>query len=106
MESVRERMHELGVTSLALTMGHADGGEARLLLSQKDRVVESVATSIPTDRTHGTGCLLSSSVASRLAHGRPLAESVEAAHQWVSRAVKHGHRFKSGGAPDPMVVVD
>jgi hydroxymethylpyrimidine/phosphomethylpyrimidine kinase len=52
---------------------------------------------IDSTSTHGTGCTLSAAVAAGLAHGRPLLEAVDAALDFVHRAILeapglgHGH---------------
>jgi hydroxymethylpyrimidine/phosphomethylpyrimidine kinase len=91
----------LGAGAVVVTGGHDRGGEVETLLIT-DHAVEKVhARSIQSDRTHGTGCLFSSALAARLAHGESLLRSVEAAHRWVSRCVERGQPFASAGAPDP-----
>jgi len=45
---------------------------------------------IDTDATHGSGCTLSSAVASHLAHGEMLDFAVEAGTAFMQRAIRHG----------------
>jgi len=46
--------------------------------------------------THGTGCTTSAAIASYLARGLPMAEAVERAKLYVTRAVRKFHRWESG----------
>ena len=46
--------------------------------------------------THGTGCTTSAAVASYLARGLPMAEAVERAKLYVTRAVRKFYRWQSG----------
>jgi len=45
---------------------------------------------IDTDATHGSGCVLSSAVAARLASGESLTDAVEASVAFMERAVRYG----------------
>lgn len=49
--------------------------------------------------THGTGCTLSSAIATFLAMNTQLADAVEAAIQYVSEGIKHGYTVGSGTNP-------
>jgi hydroxymethylpyrimidine/phosphomethylpyrimidine kinase len=46
--------------------------------------------------THGTGCTMSAAIASYLARGLPIAESVERAKLYVSKAIRKFHRWSAG----------
>ena len=54
-----------------------DGGEIQWIRGER----------IENRNTHGTGCTLSSAIACRLAEGRPLAESVRLAKEYVTGAI-------------------
>lgn len=54
---------------------------------------------IGTDGAHGTGCTLSSAIASSLALGRTLEESVESAKEYVSSALLSAPRLGRGHRP-------
>ncbi len=54
---------------------------------------------IKTNHTHGTGCTLSSAIACGLANGKTMAESVAAAKDFVSGALRYGLRLGRGNGP-------
>ena len=54
---------------------------------------------IENPNTHGTGCTLSSAIASNLAKGRDLETSVEAAKRYISGALAAMLDLGSGSGP-------
>ncbi|HET7229666.1 MAG TPA: bifunctional hydroxymethylpyrimidine kinase/phosphomethylpyrimidine kinase, partial [Longimicrobium sp.] len=54
---------------------------------------------LDTRNTHGTGCTLSAAAAAGLAHGRPLAQAVGAALDYVQRAIKAAPGLGQGHGP-------
>lgn len=54
---------------------------------------------VDTVHTHGTGCTLSAAIAAGLAHGRPLDGSVQAALDFVHRAIRRAPGLGSGRGP-------
>lgn len=94
-----EAMADRGVTYLAKG-GDADGPmvEDRLVRPGMDDVVWSDAR-IVTKHTHGTGCTLSSAVATHLARGLPLDEAVAEARKFVREALKAAPGYGFGSGP-------
>ena len=54
---------------------------------------------IDTDNTHGTGCTLSSAIASNLALGHPLAEAVRLSKDYITGALRNDPRLGHGNGP-------
>ncbi|HEV8305380.1 MAG TPA: bifunctional hydroxymethylpyrimidine kinase/phosphomethylpyrimidine kinase, partial [Gemmatimonadales bacterium] len=54
---------------------------------------------LDTTSTHGTGCTLSAAVAAGLAHGRPLAQAVSDALDFVHRAMAAAPALGRGHGP-------
>lgn len=54
---------------------------------------------IATRHTHGTGCTLSSAIATLLGQGRPLAEAVGLARQFVFEAIRAAPGYGAGSGP-------
>jgi hydroxymethylpyrimidine/phosphomethylpyrimidine kinase len=54
---------------------------------------------IDTRHTHGTGCTLSSAIATLLGRGEPLAEAVRQARQFVLRAIEAAPGYGAGSGP-------
>jgi hydroxymethylpyrimidine/phosphomethylpyrimidine kinase len=67
-----------------------------------DEVTRFDAPRIATRNTHGTGCTLSSAIAAGLAKGLTLSNSVEAAHDWLHRAILAADRLEIGQGHGPV----
>ncbi|MGZ3173148.1 MAG: bifunctional hydroxymethylpyrimidine kinase/phosphomethylpyrimidine kinase [Croceibacterium sp.] len=63
----------------------------------QDRVWRSPR--IDTRHTHGTGCTLSSAIATLLGRGLPLEDAIEAARQFVREAIRAAPGFGAGHGP-------
>lgn len=61
---------------------------------------------IDTKNTHGTGCTLSSAIASNLAKGFSLRDSVAAAKKYLTEALKANLKLGHGNGPINHLVVD
>lgn len=57
---------------------------------------------IDTVNTHGTGCTLSSAIASFLAKGNSLNDSVRLAKDYIASAIESGARYKIGKGHGPV----
>jgi hydroxymethylpyrimidine/phosphomethylpyrimidine kinase len=92
-------MAERGVTYLAKG-GDAEGPEV------EDRLVQPGAEDrdwrsprIVTRHTHGTGCTLSSAIATLLGKGLPLEEAIDGARRFVRAAIEAAPGFGAGHGP-------
>jgi hydroxymethylpyrimidine/phosphomethylpyrimidine kinase len=63
------------------------------------RAVQFDHARIITRHTHGTGCTLSSAIATLLGHGQPLEHAVRLGRQFVIRAIENAPGFGAGGGP-------
>lgn len=63
-------------------------------------------TRIFTNNTHGTGCTLSSAIASNLAKGFSLRDAVAAAKKYVTDALKAGLKLGHGNGPINHLVIN
>lgn len=80
--------------------GHGEDEQIYDVLAQPD--TEPLALSherIETVHTHGTGCTLSSAIATLLAHGQPLEHALRLATQFVLQAITHAPGFGKGHGP-------
>lgn len=57
---------------------------------------------IHTPNTHGTGCTLSSAIASHLALGQDLVPAVQAARSYIRGALLHGAQVATGAGSGPL----
>lgn len=73
--------------------------DANDMLVTKDNCVWFRGEHIDNQNTHGTGCTLSSAIASYLANGYNMADSVKKAKQYISDVLKHEINLGAGSGP-------
>lgn len=90
--------------ALLLKGGHLRGERlTTLYFSENGTVREFVSDKIDTDNTHGTGCTLSSAIASYIARGMDLENAVANAEEYVHLAILNGADVKTGeGKAGPL----
>lgn len=102
-ESVAQHFKALGCRALLLKSGHLSSGNIRDYLYDfvldKQYVFEHERLTTPN--THGTGCSLSSALASYLAQGMELSEAVREAEYFVHQALTHA-TYKLGAGHGPI----
>ncbi|MCI5049312.1 MAG: bifunctional hydroxymethylpyrimidine kinase/phosphomethylpyrimidine kinase [Rickettsiales bacterium] len=69
------------------------------LLVSDDGVMPFQSEYLDTHHTHGTGCTLSSAIATQLGRGKSLPEAVELARNYVHEAIKTAPEFGKGHGP-------
>ena len=80
--------------------GHTDDARIIDILVQPDgSSIRFDHPRIDTPHTHGTGCTLSSAIATLLGHGQTLAHSVRLARNFVHRAIAAAPGFGEGNGP-------
>ena len=80
--------------------GHDEGDKVRDILVDPDgRAASFTDPRIDTRHTHGTGCTLSSAIATLLGHGQPLEHAVRLGRQFVRRALEAAPGFGEGHGP-------
>ena len=83
--------------------GHADKPQMIDLLFEPDGSLSTFATErIATSNLHGTGCTLSSAIASNLALGHPLPEAVGKAKQFITEAIRKSAAIRIGHGNGPL----
>lgn len=70
--------------------------------AEEDRIVELPSARINTPNTHGTGCTLSSALASYLAQGLPLDDAARAATSYIHGAIVSGADYSIGHGHGPV----
>ena len=73
--------------------------DANDLLYLQERALWIPGEKIANPNTHGTGCTLSSAIASNLALGIPLQEAVHRAKRYLSRALEAQLNLGKGSGP-------
>jgi hydroxymethylpyrimidine/phosphomethylpyrimidine kinase len=93
----------LGAANVLVKGGHASGADSvDVLVSQGGQRQRFVAPRIETLNTHGTGCTLSSAIASGLAHGIALDEAVSLAKRYISSAIIASDAVRVGHGHGPV----
>ena len=103
MEDQARRLLAMGAKAVLLKGGHSKGADAEdCLVSGEGEAVWYSAPFINTKNTHGTGCSLSSAIASHLALGQDLPEAVRRAKAWLSQAIAHADSLQIGSGAGPV----
>ncbi|MBR5909568.1 MAG: bifunctional hydroxymethylpyrimidine kinase/phosphomethylpyrimidine kinase [Schwartzia sp.] len=97
VEAAQRVMSRLGAAVLAKG-GHAMGRSDDVLVT-RDGVEVFPGERIQTKNTHGTGCTLSTAIASNLAKGMELSEAVRRAKAYVTGALSAGLDLGNGSGP-------
>lgn len=100
MRRACKEMHAMGAEAVLVKGGHVLGGAAATDVLYDGKDYEAVALPwIDSKDTHGTGCTLSSSVASELAKGKSVLDAVKISKSYVHRAIESAPRIGSGHGP-------
>lgn len=91
-------------SSVLVKGGHADGEimTDTLLLKDEDRKETFSSQRIQTSNLHGTGCTLSSAIATQLAFGHSLVPAIAHAKQYMDRAIAGGRDLHIGQGNGPL----
>ena len=84
-----KRLVEMGADAALVKGGHIPGDDVVDVLVTGDGVDVFRHSRVDTDATHGSGCALSSAIATRLAHGDDLVDAVGAGIDLLARAVRY-----------------
>ncbi len=97
-----ERLRSLGSASVLMKGGHLKGDAATDLLITANGPVELPATRTATTNTHGTGCTLSSALATHLGAGYSLAQATRRAKAYITAAIAAADRLDVGHGHGPV----
>lgn len=103
MSSCAHRLIDAGCNAVLIKGGHLAGPDLCDVFLHKNgnqHIFKSIA--IDTPNTHGTGCSLSSAIASHLALGDSLVTSTTKSIQYVRDAIRDGKDVKSGEGAGPL----
>jgi hydroxymethylpyrimidine/phosphomethylpyrimidine kinase len=99
MRRAAETIARMGARSVLVKGGHLSGEAAEDILLADGAFTALRAARVHTRHTHGTGCTLSSAVASRLARGDDIPEAVRAAKDYVTQAIGDAYAVGTGIGP-------
>lgn len=107
LEDLQQAVRDLaryGSRSVLLKGGHSDDDRSTdfLYLTPEDRLVVLESDRIETHNNHGTGCTLSSAIASYLAKGFTTEDAVRKAKLYITEAIRAGAGYKLGNGHGPV----
>ncbi|WP_332826468.1 bifunctional hydroxymethylpyrimidine kinase/phosphomethylpyrimidine kinase [Ramlibacter sp.] len=103
MEQAARKLLEMGAPAVLLKGGHLSGDTVSDLLLARDAApVWLRAPRIASGNTHGTGCTLSSAIASHLALGADLVQAVRQSRDFVRSALQAGAPVRTGAGSGPL----
>lgn len=93
-----------GKVSVLLKAGHLSDEKLVDVFynAETDEILKLESRRLDTKNTHGTGCTLSSAVASFLARGYSLNDAVRSAKDYITRAIEAGGRYEIGHGHGPV----
>ncbi|GAB2459540.1 bifunctional hydroxymethylpyrimidine kinase/phosphomethylpyrimidine kinase [Comamonas humi] len=103
LEGAAQALLAMGAPAVLIKGGHLPGDEVVDLLALADGTrLRMAAARIRTHNGHGTGCTLSSAIASYLALGQPLAQAVQQARTYILGAIAAGAHVHTGRGHGPL----
>ncbi len=98
MEKVAKFISQIGPKNVLVKGGHLDEDATDVLLTNGEFIYYT-SPRIKTKNTHGTGCTLSSAIASNLALGYSMTEAVKRAKRYITTAIEHSFSIGKGVGP-------
>ncbi len=98
MEQAAKTIAAMGARAVLVKGGHRSS-DATDVLYDGQRFHHFVGKRVQSTSTHGTGCTLSSAIASNLANGKPLEDAVKAAKEYVFQGICHAEPIGKGHGP-------
>ena len=103
MEEAARQIHRCGPRHVLIKGGHLQGEYARDILFDGGEFLRLQSLRVATQNTHGTGCVLSASIAGYLALGSSIREAVALGKEFVTSAINHALQIGHGRGPcDPL----
>ncbi len=99
MAEAARMIRGMGARAVLVKGGHLSGARALDVLDEEGRVTYFDAERVETTSTHGTGCTLAAAIASCLARGYNIADSVALAKRYVTEAIRSAPRLGRGHGP-------
>lgn len=104
MKLAAKEILQLGCEAVLIKGGHLQGGEMTDVLQIKNHDTPYIYTapSVESRNTHGTGCTLSSAIATYLALGIPMEKAVEKAKLYLYKGIETGKDIQIGHGHGPL----
>jgi hydroxymethylpyrimidine/phosphomethylpyrimidine kinase len=98
MREAARAISSLGPENVLIKGGHLEGDAVDVLFDGRE-FFEYRASRVETKNSHGTGCILASALATGLAKGKSVRESVADAKEFVTQAIAAGLALGRGQGP-------
>ncbi|AET67608.1 phosphomethylpyrimidine kinase [Desulfosporosinus orientis DSM 765] len=98
MEEAAREIYQMGAKNVLLKGGHLEEDSIDVLYDGQEFSYYP-SPRIATKNTHGTGCTLSSAIASNLALGHDLKEAIALAKDYITVAIEHSLAIGKGVGP-------
>lgn len=102
MEAQARALLALGPQAVLLKGGHLAGGDSPDLLLSHTQTHWIEGARHATRNTHGTGCTLSSALATLLGRGHPLSEATSRAKSYIAKAIARSGDLSVGSGHGPV----
>ncbi len=104
IDDAARELCRLGCTNVLIKGGHLEGevSDDCLYLGEQDEVISLPAKRIETRNNHGTGCTLSSAIASGIAKGNDVVTAVRMAKEYITGAIDAGASYSIGKGHGPV----
>ncbi|WP_417357892.1 bifunctional hydroxymethylpyrimidine kinase/phosphomethylpyrimidine kinase [Flavobacterium sp.] len=103
MQQAGQVINRTGCKALLMKGGHLKTKQLTSILMDKNGIVNTyVSDKVDTNNVHGSGCTLSSAIASYLARGEELQDAVAQAQQYINGAIYHGRDVLIGNGNGPL----
>lgn len=102
MQHQAPTLRKLGAQAILLKGGHLGSETSPDLLITASGITEFLGKRIATKNTHGTGCTLSSALATYLGKGENLETAVQSAKDYLSHAIAHANELNVGHGHGPV----
>ena len=104
IENAAETLARHGSRSILIKGGHGEEDKSvdLLFMASENRFVRLAADRIQTSNNHGTGCTLSSAIASYMAQGNDIEAAVQNAKIFMNQAIAAGARYQIGQGHGPV----
>ncbi|MDP4144234.1 MAG: bifunctional hydroxymethylpyrimidine kinase/phosphomethylpyrimidine kinase [Bacillota bacterium] len=98
MKKAAKLIKEMGAKNVLVKGGHRCNDANDVLYSGAEFIVIK-GSRIETKNTHGTGCTLSSAIASHLAKGYSVKEATELSKEYITKAIENSFSIGKGVGP-------
>lgn len=94
-----KKIQSFGAKNILIKGGHREDNCTDILILESGKIVKFPAVRIETKNTHGTGCTLSSAIASFIGKGYSVEESIKLSKEYITQTIKNSFPLGKGVGP-------